>query len=188
MVSPRGLYLLLVGLFAAERGVELALSARNARRALSRGAVESGRGHYPAIVAFHALFVAACAAEALARPAPPGPLALVAAAVALLGQGLRWWAISALGERWNSRILVVPREVPVTRGPYRFLRHPNYLAVGLEIAGLPLAWGSWRTALAFSIGNALLLAVRIPAEERALGPAWAQALGDRPRLVPRWRR
>jgi methyltransferase len=188
MVSPRGLYLLLVGLFAAERGVELVLSTRNARRALARGAVESGRGHYPAMVAFHALFLAACAAEALARPAPPGTVALLAAAAAILAQGLRWWAVAALGERWSTRILVVPGEGPVTRGPYRFLRHPNYLAVALEIACLPLAWGSWRTALVFSVGNALLLAVRIPAEERALGPAWARALGDRPRLVPGGRR
>ncbi len=188
MVSPRDLYFLLLGLVAAERGVELAISTRNARRALARGAVESGRGHYPVMVAFHALFLGACAAEALARPVPPAPLALLAVLGALLAQGLRWWAVGALGERWSTRILVVPGEAPVTRGPYRFLRHPNYLAVALEMACLPLAWGSWRTALAFSIGNAFLLAVRIPAEERALGPAWARALGDRPRLVPGGRR
>lgn len=184
MVSPRDLYLLFIGLVAAERGVELAVSTRNARRALARGAVESGRGHYPAMVAFHALFLAVCAAEAIARPAPPGPLALLAVLGALLAQGLRWWAVGALGERWSTRILVVPGEGPVTSGPYRFLRHPNYLAVALEMACLPLAWGSWRTALAFSLGNALLLAVRIPAEERALGPAYARALGDRPRVLP----
>jgi len=188
MVSPRDLYLALLCLVAAERGVELAISTRNARRALARGAVESGRGHYPAMVAFHALFLAACAVEALASPVPPGPPALLAVLGALLAQGLRWWAVGALGERWSTRILVVPGEAPVTRGPYRFLRHPNYLAVSLEMACLPLAWGSWRTALAFSAGNALLLAVRIPAEERALGPAWARALGDRPRIVPGGRR
>lgn len=188
MVSPRDLYLLLVGLVAVERGVELAVSSRNARRAIARGAVESGRGHYPAMVAVHALFLASCAAEALARPAPPGPLALLAVLGAFLAQGLRWWAVAALGGRWSTRILAVPGEPPVTRGPYRFLRHPNYLAVALEMACLPLAWGSWRTALAFSIANALLLAVRIPAEEQALGPLYARALGDRPRLVPGGRR
>jgi methyltransferase len=184
MVTARDAYLGLLALVALERGAELWLSARNARRALARGAVESGRGHYPAMVAVHALFLVACAAEALAFPEPPSPLALLAVAGALGAQALRWWAVSALGDRWNTRILVVPGEPPVTRGPYRWLRHPNYLAVVLEIACLPLAFGSWRTALAFSILDALWLMVRIPAEERALGPGWAASLGDRPRLVP----
>jgi methyltransferase len=92
--------------------------------------------------------------------------------------------VAALGERWNTRILVVPGAPPVRRGPYRFLRHPNYLAVAIEIAALPLAFGSWRTALAFSVGNAFLLGVRIPAEERALGAAWGAAFADTPRFVP----
>ena len=184
MVTARDLYLGLLALFALERGAELWLSTRNARRALARGAVESGRGHYPAMVAVHTLFLAACAAEALAFPEPPPAAALAAVAGALLAQGLRWWAVASLGDRWSTRILVVPGEAPVTRGPYRWLRHPNYLAVVVEVACLPLAFGSWRTALAFSALNALLLLRRIPAEERALGPAWAASLGDRPRLVP----
>ncbi len=188
MVSPLAAYLGLLGLVAGERGVELLLSRRNARRALSRGAVEHGRGHYPALVAFHALFLAAATSEALSHPAPPPAAALLALAGVFLAQGLRWWAVSALGDRWSTRILVRAGEPPVTRGPYRFLRHPNYLAVVLEMACLPLAWGSWRTALVFSAGNALLLAIRIPAEERALGPSYAAALGGRPRLLPRGRR
>jgi methyltransferase len=175
VVNPLHLYLGFLGLFAAERGVELALSRRNARRALARGAVEFGRGHYRPMVILHALFFAACAAEALLHPRPPPPAALLAAAGALLAQGLRWWSIASLGDRWNTRILVVPGDEPVTRGPYRRLRHPNYLAVVLEMALVPLAWGSWRTALAFSVGNALLLAVRIPAESRAVH-AWAPAV------------
>jgi methyltransferase len=188
MVKPIDLYLAFLGLLALERGAELLLSLRNARRARARGGVETGRGHYPGMVAFHALFLLACAAEALQRPAPPPPLALLGLGGALLAQALRWWAVAALGDRWNTRILVVPGEPPVTRGPYRRLRHPNYLAVVLEIACVPLAWGSWRTALAFSAGNAILLAIRIPMEERALGPAYAEALGSRPRLVPGARR
>lgn len=184
MVTALHAYLGLLALVALERGAELRLSARNARRALARGAVESGRGHYPAMVTVHALFLAACAAEALAWPDPPPPLALLAVAGVLGAQALRWWAVRALGERWNTRILVAPGDEPVTRGPYRWLRHPNYLAVVVEVACLPLAFGSWRTALAFSLLNALLLRARIPAEERALGAAWAAALGGRPRLVP----
>ncbi len=188
MVSPLSLYLVLVGLVAAERAVELLLSRRNARRALARGAVEHGRGHYPDMVAFHALFLVAAASEALSHPSPPRAVALLALAGVLAAQGLRWWAVSALGDRWSTRILVLAGEPPVTRGPYRFLRHPNYLAVVLEMACLPLAWGSWRTALVFSAGNALLLAVRIPSEERALGPSWAAAMAGRPRILPRGRR
>ncbi len=184
MVTPLHAYLGLVALFAAERGAELALSLRNSRRALGRGAVEAGRGHYPAMVAVHALFLAACAGEALAWPRPPPEVALLAVGGALAAQALRWWAVAALGDRWNTRILVVPGAAPATGGPYRFLRHPNYLAVSLEMACLPLAWGSWRTALLFSAANAALLAVRIPAEEAALGDEWRRAFDGRPRLVP----
>lgn len=186
MVTPLHAYLGLLALFAAERGAELALSLRNARLAMARGAVEVGRGHYPAMVAVHALFLAACAAEALAWPQPPPPAALAAVGGALAAQALRWWAVAALGDRWNTRILVVPGAAPATGGPYRYLRHPNYLAVTVEMACLPLAWGSWRTALLFSAANAVLLAVRIPAEEAALGEAWRRAFDGRPRLVPGW--
>ncbi len=184
MVTPLQAYLGLLALFAAERGAELALSLRNARLAMARGAVEVGRGHYPAMVAVHALFLAACAAEALVRPQPPPPVALAAAGGALAAQALRWWAVAALGDRWNTRILVGPGAPPATGGPYRYLRHPNYLAVAVEMACLPLAWGSWRTALLFSAANAVLLAVRIPAEEAALGEAWRRVFEGRPRLVP----
>jgi methyltransferase len=182
------LYLALVAAVAAERLVELRLSARNARRALERGGAEHGRGHYPAMVALHAALLLACAGEALAHPAPPSPLAWLAVAGLALSQALRWWAVAALGERWSTRVVVVAGVPPVTAGPYRFLRHPNYLAVVAEVACLPLAWGSWRTALCFTVGNALVLRARIRAEERALGPAWEAAFRGLPRVVPGSRR
>lgn len=184
MVIPLPAYLALLGLLALERGVELVISARHARRLLARGGVELGRGHYRPMVAFHALFLLACLGEALRWPAPPPAAALLALAGALGAQGLRWWAIGTLGERWSTRVIVLPRAAPVTGGPYRFLRHPNYLAVVLEVACVPLAYGSWRTALAFSLGNAGLLWVRVRAEEAALGEAWARAFRGRPRFVP----
>jgi methyltransferase len=188
MVTPLRLYLAFLALFALERGVELVVSTRNARRVIARGGVEAGQGHYPAMVAFHALFLAACALEAVRHPEPPPRAALLAVAGALAAQGLRWWAVLSLGERWSTRIVVLPGARPVTSGPYRYVRHPNYVAVVLEVACLPLAYGSWRTALVFSAGNACLLAVRIRAEERALGPAWAEAFRGRPRLIPGGRR
>jgi methyltransferase len=187
MVITRDAYLAFLVLLALERGAELVVSARHARSLLARGGVEAGRGHYRPMVIFHAAFLAACALEALAHPEPPPRAAFAALAGAVLAQGLRWWAIATLGERWSTRVIVLPGAPPVTGGPYRYLRHPNYLAVLLEMALVPLAFGSWRTALAFSAGNAALLAVRIRAEERALGDGWSRAFRGRPRFVLRLR-
>lgn len=172
MTTSRLLYLVLLGLLYLERLAELALSRRHARAAVAAGGVESGRGHFPAMVALHALFPLACAAEVLLLRRPfPGAAGYAALAVALAAQALRWWSIAALGPAWNVRVIVVPGAVAVRRGPYRLLRHPNYLAVAVELAAVPLIHGAWLTAIAASLGNAVLLAVRIPCEERALRAA-----------------
>jgi methyltransferase len=184
MSGPLILYLALLAAVAAERVAELRLSRRNAGRALARGGSEHGRGHDPAMVAMHALLLVSCAAEALAFPARPPAVALLALAGLLAAQALRWWVIVTLGERWSTRVVVVPGAAPVVGGPYRHLRHPNYLAVAVEVACLPLVWGCWRTALAFSLANAAVLVVRIRAEERALGPSWQAAFARLPRLLP----
>jgi methyltransferase len=185
MVTSVQAYLALLVLVALERGMELVLSARNARTARTRGGVESGQGHYPVMATFHALFLVACAAEVVFLHRPfPGLLGWVALAAVALAQALRYWAIATLGWRWNTRIVVVPGEPPVIAGPYRWVRHPNYVAVVTEMAALPLVHGAWLTAGVFSLGNAWLLWVRIRAEERALGPAWEAAFSGRPRFVP----
>lgn len=176
-------------LLAAERAVEQVVSRRNARRLLAAGGVEVAGGHYPAMVAFHALFLLAAFVEPLLWPAAwvagwPAAAALAALGVALAAQALRWWAVAALRGRWTTRVVVVPGAAPVTGGPYRFLRHPNYLAVVLELLAVPLIGGAVVTALLATLGNAILLAVRIPAEERALGEGWARAFAGTPRLVP----
>ncbi|WP_318653862.1 isoprenylcysteine carboxyl methyltransferase family protein [Anaeromyxobacter oryzae] len=182
-MTARAIGYALLGLVALERVVELAVSTRNARRTLARGGVERGRGHYPVMVAFHAGVLAACAAEPVVWPEPAWPVAATAGAALAVAaaQALRWWAVGTLGERWSTRIVVVPGAAPVVSGPYRWLRHPNYVAVAVELAALPLALGAWRTAIAATLGNAALMAIRIPAEERALGPAWAAAFAARPR-------
>jgi methyltransferase len=165
-------------LLAVERLVELVVSRRNARRSLAAGGVEMGRGHYPAMVAFHTAFLLACAVEPILRPRPWSQTAAVAAlAVALLAQALRWWAIVTLGGRWSTRIIVVPGAPPVVGGPYRFLTHPNYVAVAVELLAIPLIGGALVTAALAALGNGLLMALRIPAEERALGLAWSRAFG-----------
>lgn len=184
MTTTRALALAWLALLLAERGAELVLSARNARRLLSRGGREVGRGHYPVMVAFHAAFLGACALEAWWAPPAPPALAAAGLAGAAAAQGLRWWAIAALRGRWTTRVIVLPGAAPVTGGPYRWLRHPNYLAVAVEVACVPLALGAFATAALFTMGNAVLLAVRIRAEERALGGAWARAFAGRPRLFP----
>jgi methyltransferase len=177
-------YLALLGLTAAERGAELSISTRNARRLLARGGRESGQGLYKVMVAFHAVFLPALALGAIAYREPPPAWAWLAVAGALAAQALRWWAVSTLGDRWSTRVIVVPGEKPVTGGPYRYLRHPNYLAVILEMACLPLAWGMWRLALVFSVGNAVILYLRIREEERALGAEWERAFAGKGRFVP----
>jgi methyltransferase len=141
------------------------------------------------MVAMHACFLVACAAAALRRPEPPAATVAVGALLGLAGaHALRWWAMATLGARWTTRVLVVPGAPPVTGGPYGYLRHPNYLAVVIEMAAVPLVWGSWGVALAFSVANALVLAFRIRAEEAALGDDWERAFRGRRRLVPGGRR
>ena len=186
MVISLDAYLAFLAALAAEQVFHLALAARNARRALAMGAVEHGRGHYPVMAAFHALFLLSAAAEAIVLKRPfPGVLGWMALGGALGAQALRYWSISSLGWRWNTRIIVFPGLPPVSRGPYRFMRHPNYLAVIVEVACVPLIHGCWLTALVFSIGNAALLSVRIRAEEAAMGPNYALEFGDRSRLMPK---
>jgi methyltransferase len=180
--------LVFLSLLAGERLVELALARRNARAALQRGAFEVGRAHFRVMSAFHALFLVSCAAEAVLLHRPfPGALGFVALSGALAAQGLRYWTIAALGMRWNVRILVIPGLPPVTSGPFRFVRHPNYVAVILEMLCVPLIHGCWLTALVFSVGNAGLLWVRIRAEESALGSSYALAFAGKPRFLPRLR-
>lgn len=157
-----------VALVAVQRLLELALSKRNERRARARGAVERGRGHYPFMVALHAGWLLSTLIEGLLRgPDLPAywPLALAAF---LIVQPLRYWAIHALGDSWNTRILVVPGAKLVRRGPYRYLKHPNYVVVVVEILSLPLIFGAWTTALVFSALNVALLYARIREEDRAL--------------------
>lgn len=155
---------------AAERLVELVLSARHARWAFDRGGVERGRGHFPAMVALHTALLVAPVVEVVAADRPFLPwLGWPALAVVVAAQGLRWWCIATLGRQWNTRVIVVPGAPLVARGPYARLAHPNYVAVVLEGVALPLVHTAWLTALAFTLLNAvLLLGFRIPAEERAL--------------------
>ncbi|MDQ3924512.1 MAG: hypothetical protein M3309_11440 [Actinomycetota bacterium] len=157
-----------VALVATQRLLELVLSRRNERRVRARGAVERGRGHYPLMVALHALWIASTLVEGILRGPEVPALWPVPLALFLLAQALRYWAVFSLGESWNTRILVVPNAKLVRRGPYKYLDHPNYVVVVMEILAFPLIFGAWVTALVFTGLNAALLYVRIREENRAL--------------------
>ena len=147
-----------------QRLVELPIARANSRRLLAAGGHEVGAGHYPWIVALHAGWLAS-----LWWLAPGRPIDLLLLGLFGLVELARIWVLQSLGPRWTTRIIVVPGEKLVARGPYRFLRHPNYVVVAAEIALLPLVFGLWQLAIAFSILNALLMVVRISAENGALG-------------------
>ncbi len=163
------LYVALVLAVGVERLVELVVAKRNLAWALGRGGQETGFGHYPFMVVLHTGLLVGCLVEVLVADRPFLPLlgwpmlVLVVAA-----QGLRWWCIRTLGPQWNTRVVIVPGLALVSGGPYRFLRHPNYVAVVVEGVALPLVHSAWITAVVFTVLNAALLTVRIRAEEKAL--------------------
>lgn len=172
-------FVVLVLLMALERVVELVVSKRNAAWSLSRGGIETGRGHYPAMVVLHTGFLVAMLVEAFVRrPVVPSALAWSMLAVVVAAQALRWWCISTLGHRWNTRVIVVPGLAPVRSGPYRLLAHPNYVAVVAEGVALPLVHASWITAVVFTVANAALLTVRLRAENAALATLPTETVGS----------
>lgn len=168
-------YLLVLATVGLERLAELGVSRRNAAWAFARGGREYGRGHFPVMVVLHAALLIGCLVEVavLGRPFLP-QLWWPMLAVVLGSQALRWWCIATLGPQWNTRVIVVPGLPLVTGGPYRWLRHPNYVAVVLEGLALPLMHTAWITATVFTVLNIPLLAVRLRVEEAALGRAPAR--------------
>lgn len=155
-------------LIALQRLLELRLSRRHELALKARGAYERGAGHYPAIVGLHVAWLVSMLVEGWLRGPELSTLWPLWASLFLGGQALRYWAILSLGERWTTRVMVLPGASLVTSGPYKHVRHPNYLAVGLEILAAPLVFGALFTALSFTLLNAGVLVVRLRSEERAL--------------------
>ena len=168
-MDSRVAYTVLVALVAALRLIELRISSRHVAELKARGGVEVGANHYPWIVFLHVSFFVGCPLEVwlLDRPWFAG-LGLPMLGLFATGMGLRYWTIRTLGARWSTRVIVVPGEPLVTTGPFRWLRHPNYLAVAVEVAALPLVHAAWVTAVAFSVLNGMLLRERIRVEDAAL--------------------
>ncbi|MEU7258575.1 isoprenylcysteine carboxylmethyltransferase family protein [Streptomyces rimosus] len=165
---PMGLQLLLPAV-ACERLLELRLSRRHARWAMARGGVEYGRRHFPFMAAAHVgLFLGIPLEVILLHRSFVPVLGWPVLCVQVLVHGGRWWCVRSLGPRWNTRVIVVPGMPLVDRGPYRWMRHPNYLIVAVEGLSLPLVYGAWVTALSFTAANAAVLSVRLRVENSAL--------------------
>lgn len=171
------LVLALLAILVAQRVLELRLAKRNEAWARRQGAREFGAGHYPLFFVLHGGWLIGWLYEGLRGDGLPSSW-WVWALVFAAAQGIRYWAIGTLGQRWNTRVLVIPGLTPIARGPYRLLPHPNYLAVALELAAVPLAVGAmWTAAVASVLNAALLLGVRIPCEMKAL--RWASEAAER---------
>jgi methyltransferase len=168
-------YWTLLSVIACERVAELVVSARHAKALLRRGGTEYGFGHFPVMIALHVALITGCVLEPLLghRTFIPA-LGWTMLAVTLAANALRWWCIATLGERWTARVIVLPGAPLVRSGPYRWFAHPNYVAVIVEGAALPLTGSAWITAGAFTVLNAALLTVRIRCESGALAAATAQ--------------
>lgn len=160
-------YTLLIAAVGVERIAELVVSQRNLKWSRARGGIEFGAGHYPVMAVLHTALLAGCLLEAAHRSFIPA-LGWPMLAMVIAAQALRWWCIATLGRQWNTRVVVVPDADRVTRGPYRFIAHPNYVAVVVEGAALPLVHSAWITAVVFTVLNAALLRVRISVEDNAL--------------------
>lgn len=168
-MSGQWLYTGLIVLVGLERLAELFVARRNQRWSMARGGIEFGREQYPPMVLLHIGLLAGCVIETWVAPQTV-PLAFAATMLVLtiLSQALRWWCIATLGHQWNTRVIVVPGLPAIASGPYRFMKHPNYVAVIVEGIALPLIAGNWITCVVFTALNAIVLTKRIRVENQAL--------------------
>jgi methyltransferase len=176
-VSYAVVFALLLGFIVLQRLFELRLAKRNERLMRAQGAVEHGAEHYKYIVALHVGWILGMLVEAYFSPRAFPAFAPLTLGLWLLLQLGRYWVMRSLGPYWNTRVLVVPGAKLIATGPFRFLKHPNYLIVALELALVPLTFGLYLTALLATVANALVMSVRIPVENRALASLERQESG-----------
>lgn len=162
-------FTVLVAIVAVERVIELVVSKRNLQWSRAHGGAEFGHSHYPYMVALHVFLLVGCLVEVWVwqRPLIPA-LSWTMLALVVASQALRWWCIVTLGPRWNTLVVVVPGMPRVTGGPYRWLAHPNYVAVVIEGIALPMVGFAWMTAVIFTVLNIPLLVTRLRVENEAL--------------------
>ncbi|MFE8695739.1 isoprenylcysteine carboxyl methyltransferase family protein [Cytobacillus sp. FJAT-53684] len=162
------LFYIFLFLIIGQRLSELMIAKRNERHMKQKGAIEFGQSHYPFIVAVHSLFFVSLIIEVALLQKNLSPNWPVFLTLFLLAQMGRVWVLASLGPFWNTKILVLPEANIVKKGPYQYVKHPNYIIVTIELIVIPLLFQAYMTAILFTIFNAVILAIRIPTEERAL--------------------
>lgn len=151
-----------------QRLLEMVIARRNEKWMKAQGAIEFGRIHYQFLVMMHILFFLVFFFEKIAFSRELSPFWSLLGSLFIMAQLIRVWAISSLGRYWNTKIIVLPNVDVVRKGPYRYIKHPNYLVVFIELLVVPLMFGAYITAIMFTILNVMMLSIRIPAEEKAL--------------------
>lgn len=162
------LFLIIVSFVIAQRLIEVLIAKRNAKIMLSKGAFEVGASHYPFMILLHVTFFISLITEVLLFNRTLSPLFIYLIVLFGFVQLLRIWCLTSLGSYWNTKIIVLPGANVVKKGPYVYIRHPNYLVVCIEILVLPIIFQAYFTAICFTILNIIMLSVRIPIEEKAL--------------------
>jgi methyltransferase len=157
-------FILFLSFFILQRISELLIARRNEKWLLRQGAIEYGKEHYPFMIALHTCFIISIVVEFFLRGQPP--ISWLFLALFLLVLSFKFWALSSLGKYWNTRIYRVPDVYPVKKGPYKFLKHPNYMEVVCEIVIIPLVFHLYYTAIIFTVLNAAMLTVRIREENK----------------------
>ncbi len=182
-------YLFLLAAVAAGRLLELRISRANQRKVMQAGGNRVAEPHFNAMVLLHTGVIVGAAVEVIVARRPLIPaLAIAMGALFVLSNALRWWVIRTMREHWNVEVMnSVPLGV-VASGPYRWVRHPNYVAVYIEMISLPLIHTAWITALGAAVGNAWVLHERLAVEDRVLlaDPAYRSAMGAKPRFLPKF--
>lgn len=181
---------ILFSLGIIQRISEMEVARRNQSWMREQGGYEVGKEHYPIIVGIHVLLFIGILVESLFLRATPPSWWVLPFSIYLVSQVLRYWCIGSLGKYWNTRIWVVPNHAPKLAGPYRFMRHPNYVVVMIEILVYPLIFGAILTSISLSVVNTLIiLLLRIPMEELALKEAtnYDEEMGEKNRFFPTWK-
>lgn len=178
-----GLLLLLI----VQRITEMFIAKRNEKWLLNRGGVEHGSEHYPYIVALHVMFLLSLLLEVNILHKEVTVLWYILVPILAFTQLIRYWAVMSLGSYWNTKIIIVPNDLVVLKGPYQYMRHPNYVVVAVEIFFIPLLYQAYFTAILFSVLNIVIMTIRIPAEEKALQlhTNYQEVFNLRARFVPK---
>lgn len=165
------LFAIIISIIICQRLIELIVAKRNETWMRGQGAYEVGASHYPLMVGMHVAFFISLISEVIVLDKPISPFWIPLLAVFLLAQAARIWCLTSLGKFWNTKIIILPGADVVRKGPYKLIRHPNYLIVTIELLVLPLLFSAYLTAIIYSLLNMWMLSVRIPSEEKALKEA-----------------